>query len=140
MVISVRERSHCTEYKLLESEISKEMNKKLLSNKSKGVFDNEYERLLNDDEMDEQRVDDEGALHSGDGVTREPNDLYKEGSEACTSKDDILLQPKLLPSKEKETRDSGGWHDDVGYIQSILNLKKKKMRMKETKTSNSLPQ
>ena len=43
--------------------------------KYEGGFDNEYERLLNDDELDEQRVNDEGALHPGDGMTGQPNDL-----------------------------------------------------------------
>ena len=81
--------------------------KKLLSNKSENLFDYGNERLLSDDGMDEKRVGDEGVLHSGDGVTREPNDLYKEGCEAGTSEDDVLLQPELLLSKEKETRDSG---------------------------------
>ena len=106
--------------------------KKLLSHKSKSFLDNGNERLLNDDGKDEKRVGDEGVLHSGDGVTRELNDLYKEGCEAGTSEDNVLLQPKLLLSKEKETRDSGRWHDDVRYVQSILNLKKNKIRMKET--------
>ena len=130
------DKSDKTESKLIGSESVKEMNIK----KNESGFDNEYERLHNDDELDEQRVDDEGALHPGDDMTGQLNDFSKEYGEARTSKDYVSLQPKLLPSKEQETRHPSSGHKDVGYLKSILNLKKNNIRMKEQKTSNSLPQ